>query len=1494
MGKTLGQLRNEIGLTFDYGGQGGVDFLTNETIIESGSAEKNINGDGKFQLSFKSTNAGSIPLGTRLNSIFGSFIMANTYVPSASENGVYTYSPSFISTDSLLSKTLFYKNIQTDEGEDVVLYTFTYAGAASTIVAELNTFSNGAVELAEGLGSTTIVVSFDGDSIKSAASKIANALNENICIIDGVIHIGGYNAYSADDYYNYFVVLGGTRNMGKRTISNRAGATVQYYAAVTKRLTIDAPGSAIDLSNGEPKLMKLLIFDDIYPKMELVITSVSSRDCYMMDDSGERIVDHWEGEGELRIPVYKRYKKFYITLGMSDGSAYVFDQSKLISGKPLGILFQSGSLTGREFDLAYFSENTTECEIDDVSYVDSNGASSGYSVSAGSYRIIMQADGGVLLPNADICPAVGDKITLTGMAMSNQYITAARAELLARGQQVANLYASKKVPSFQAVTRFADFLLEGSGAPNIGTPVDSSGQAVRSGSGNDDYIVTSVTTDLISGSQQVTFGTFKPKGLLQTLVDKVEGVSLSGGGATVGGEEYYRGTASMGIDQFNALRNAGGALGMVSVNQKINDTIGDIGDLEDALEEVKQQTDAKFDVWFGTGFPIPNKDAAEQGQTTSQYPASEWDTEEKKAQHVQDIYYDMSREPMRTGGRAWRWVTYTDGALTLYRWEGITDADTLASLEKLSDVASDGKLTGGAEKMRVYIDWVHIVEDFRNYVTEHNMETVPTELAAYITKFEALGTILNDGQSIFSVEPENEGDVGYVVIDPPAWLSQNLNDPDNIYSTTIIDDVEDYYLAWYEYYQAAAVLSAAIVAASEAAAAEALQTLADMANDNILTVIEKDNILREWQSVNSEKAGLVMQARRARITSESVYTGYISAFRLLATYLHDPSYSSVISEENIPDNTDTTFPAMLRANEDSSINGSAFNTHWKDYYDARSALMAAISVKRQSYFVGTDVPNPPYSAGDFWMKTLTAQDNKGTLMICITSKSENEQANESDWTEFAPNVTDYKILLCALAEKLYGIFGSAIFGKDLYFGGSPASALNDSLWYDASTGKLAVRNSGTWNYYDVDSADVAILVDSFRCVYDVLGARKITVYGERPQETPNLYDLYISPVTYTDSVTHKTLSGGIEILMYGENGWELLMKSINSVLENIGNFIRAIVFGSESGDMVTASGQIIGQKFVQLFSEAKLYDPENENADEDGYVSLTQALFGINVYQETIEVDGEEVKVWRSSAKLSADRIQFSGKEVDLSADQINFTGKIIARDPENNPTLQVDNEGNVSTRGNMTSAGVKAYSKMDNGLLEIGTVDSEGNEKPRYRVHIVEKNGHTYPVITLLDENQNTIGQIDESLFQTQSVEDSWFDRKFIKIVEGTTIFESIKDLEGTDYFCYAEGYTLAGGAKAYTSGGSNPSPTLNGHWFKEQSASIGNYMEDGSYVDKRTFFRIEKRGIRTYTQSYRKIYTVNQGVLEETERTLDSVWVLTGTIPPDDDGGEILDPNA
>ena len=1483
------------------------DFLTGETLIDSGSAEQNINGDGKLTLSWSQVGGNVIPAGTVIDAgPLGKYFLKDDYVPVDNGNGTCSYSPSFISEDARLGKILFSMDLITVDSagneETETMYTFPYTGTVGTIAQQLASAAGCTVDLGTGLSDVLISVNFDGDTVKSAAQKIAGACGKTAIFTGGTIGIGTAEAYSPDDYYNYFVVLGGTRNMGKRTLKGR-------YTSVTRRLTIGTPGSVLDYSGGGEKMMKLLINDEIYPKMELTISSVRSRECYMLDDNGTRIVDHYEGDGELAVPVYKRYHKFYITLELENNVPYSLDTETVIAGKPLGILFQSGLLMGREFDLAYFDPEHepaggfVENEADDVNTFDGN-TWQGFTVEAGSYRIIMQADGDLLLPNSTLAPAVGDKVTLTGVALSQGYVNRARQELLDWGTATASFFNSGKAASFQMKSNFgdSDFLLGGTQAPPIGTPVDSSGNIIqprRDGQSESDYIVTSVQTDLVTGGQVITYGTFKPKGLLQSIVDKLESVQLKGGGGYVGGEDYYRQTASMGIDQFNALRSAGGALGMVTVNQKINQAAADISGLEDALDDVKEQADRKFDVWFGNGFPIPNKDAAPQDQQTSSYPASEWVTDEQKAQHIQDIFYDMSREPSQTGGRAWRWMAYSENDVTVYRWEDITDSDTLTALEQISDVARDGKLTGGAEKMRVYIDWLHAYEFFGANVNDRNMALAPDELENYIDKFAALGYILNNGSTIFTVEPQ-DGGTEYTAIETPAWLSQNPNDPDNIYTTTVIGDVTDYYTAWYEYYQAAAQLSAALISAADTAAATALQILSNMAGDNVITIQEKESVLREWLSVNSEKASLVVQARRARITSGSAYTDYMLKFRTLATYLDNPSYSSLLDEGNIPGNSDTTFPAMLRAGTNSSVNGEAFSQCWEEYYDARSTLMSAIATTRQSYFVGTSVPAPPYNAGDLWMKTATPQDINGILMICTTPKGDNATASESDWTEFAPNTADYRILMCALAEKLFSVFGDGIYGKKLYFGGIPTSALSDSLWYDASTGRLAYRSGGSWTYYSTDSADIAILTDAFRSVYDLLGARDITVYGgQRPQQA-GLYDLFLSPVTYTDSFSQKQLEGGIEIMLYGENGWELLMQSVNGVLENLGNFIRSIVFGSDSSDIVTASGAIIAQKFVQLFSEARIYDPENEDSDENGFVPLTQALFGLSVeaikdgtgnvlyFEDGVyTTDSAKIRstpaegyapVYRSLAKMSADRIDFAGKVINLKADQIGFNGTIVAKDANDNPTLQIDNDGNVNTRGNVICLGGGIYSKMDDGKFEIGSI-SDGQMMPRYRVAMVVRDGDIYPVFELVDGYGNIIGQLDEQLFKKNRTEDSWEEMSFIRIQPGVTEYDDIKSLNGTPYYCYHEGYTTnvsidpETGEDIVTKIGNNSGiaqPSIfNGKWFAQRNPTVGNFIEDGYYVDTVNLLMNVSR-VDPVIVVYRKVYQFNNGTMTETGQIL------------------------
>lgn len=94
-----------------------------------------------------------------------------------------------------------------------------------------------------------------------------------------------------------------------------------------------------------------------------------------------------------------------------------------------------------------------------------------------------------------------------------------------------------------------------------------------------------------------------------------------------------------------------------------------------SLSAVRQQNDEQMCLWFGEGEP-----------TLDNFPASDWTTDETRAEHIKDIYYDRSD---RTGGRAYSFED-VDGEFV---WDNITDADVLASLERARHAqdTADGK-----------------------------------------------------------------------------------------------------------------------------------------------------------------------------------------------------------------------------------------------------------------------------------------------------------------------------------------------------------------------------------------------------------------------------------------------------------------------------------------------------------------------------------------------------------------------------------------------------------------------------------------------------------------------------------------------------------------------------------------------------------------------------------------------------------------------------------
>ena len=526
---------------------------TYESIIR----EENINDGGYVQMEWNDTERAPIATGT-VCPIDSDYLLFSTYWPSQQSAYSYRYAPKFLHRLAQLDYLPFYFKTEAVTGsdgdgnvtyEDVVLSTYPYTGNIQTIAAALADCLSDHGDLGEwtadtsGLSSSVIQsIRFDGATVKGAAAAIADAFGVDYQFIWGshTIKFGAFDMdgttpgygtaqvgengtenagvlVSATDggiQYNTFRILGGTKNMSKKTIR---GQNVQ----VTQRLMLD--GDSI-LGGGSPRIMKDLVFDDIYPKMELWMYDVHERRCWLTDENGKKIVDSQATNPETGAveTTYKQYSKWYFKLAYWNGSElvpYVFNTSLIIEGLPLSLVFQPNyadgalpqPLVGREFELTYFDavSPAREKEDDDIG--------EGYQPVHGEYRIIYKVEGGMILPSTSgekVCPYGGamdlrnNKVTLTNVAMDDVYKAAAKAELLRAGQDAVSAYTRDK-SSFTYVTYGA--------APALGGGI------------------TSVRRDLITGEVQYTVGNYQnSKGLIGRLSDKIDTIQAGGGSATTG------------------------------------------------------------------------------------------------------------------------------------------------------------------------------------------------------------------------------------------------------------------------------------------------------------------------------------------------------------------------------------------------------------------------------------------------------------------------------------------------------------------------------------------------------------------------------------------------------------------------------------------------------------------------------------------------------------------------------------------------------------------------------------------------------------------------------------------------------------------------------------------------------------------------------------------------------------------------------------------------
>lgn len=132
-------------------------------------------------------------------------------------------------------------------------------------------------------------------------------------------------------------------------------------------------------------------------------------------------------------------------------------------------------------------------------------------------------------------------------------------------------------------------------------------------------------------------------------------------------------------------------------------------DLLEWLESLQHDADAHFDIWYGEGAP-----------TLENEPAVEWGTDNQKAAHVDDLYFDRSDTAKSDGGHCYRFVATTKDGTTAYSWEDYTDHDTLKALTKAQSIADDGIITAGTEKAQLLITR-------KNMEAEHGSFSAPTD-----------------------------------------------------------------------------------------------------------------------------------------------------------------------------------------------------------------------------------------------------------------------------------------------------------------------------------------------------------------------------------------------------------------------------------------------------------------------------------------------------------------------------------------------------------------------------------------------------------------------------------------------------------------------------------------------------------------------------------------------------------------------------------------------
>ena len=231
----------------------------------------------------------------------------------------------------------------------------------------------------------------------------------------------------------------------------------------------------------------------------------------------------------------------------------------------------------------------------------------------------------------------------------------------------------------------------------------------------------------------------------------------------------------------------------------------------------------------------------------------------------------------------------------------------------IADIASDNKVTA-VEKKALKKEWDTIVSEYPEIVAQATKFSVA--YSNYSAKYTALNTfitpILTDLATTSAVVGATLRSTFKVYYDERTKLLNAV--------ATRAKELADSAQARAD--QAVTDASKAQETANSAKtnADKANSAIADIANDNKVTAVEKKALKKEWDTIVSEKPVLIAQASKFGVTP----TNYTAKYTALETFIT---------------------PILADLTSTSTVTGATLRSTFKAYYDERTALLNVIAVR---------------------------------------------------------------------------------------------------------------------------------------------------------------------------------------------------------------------------------------------------------------------------------------------------------------------------------------------------------------------------------------------------------------------------------------------------------------------------------------------------------------------------------------------------------------------